>query len=89
MIEQEIVISNRLGLHARAAAKLVHMASDFCCDVIIKTNGEEIDAKSILGLLGLGAAQGTQVAIACDGEDEEDALAAVTGLIGDHFGEGG
>jgi phosphocarrier protein len=89
MVEKEIVISNRLGLHARAAAKLVHTASDFTCDVTLKTDDDEIDAKSILGLLGLGAAQGTQVAITCDGEDEQDALVAVTELINDHFGEGG
>ena len=89
MVEKDIVISNRLGLHARAAAKLVHTASDFSADVVLKKDDEEIDAKSILGLLALGAAQGTKVAIACDGEDEEDALTAVTDLIKDHFGEGG
>ena len=61
---RRIEIINKLGLHARAAAKLVHTASSFGCDVILKTGGEEVDAKSILGILQLGAAQGTELGIA-------------------------
>lgn len=88
MVEEEIVISNRLGLHARAAAKLVHAASGFDSQVLLVRDGEEIDAKSILGILLLAAAQGTRVRVRCDGADEQQALQAVLGLITDKFGEG-
>ena len=89
MIESKIEITNRLGLHARAAAKLVHTAGNFASDVTVVKDGEEVDAKSILGILQLGAAQGTEVAIRCDGGDEEEALEAVTRLFVDRFGEDG
>lgn len=88
MVEKEIEIVNRLGLHARAAAKLVHTASAFTADVTLLRNGEEVDAKSILGILLLAAAQGTKVVIRCSGQDEEQALDAVAALIDDRFGEG-
>jgi phosphocarrier protein len=88
MIEEEVVISNRLGLHARAAAKLVHAASGFESQVVLVRDGEEIDAKSILGILLLAAAQGTRVRVRCDGADERQALQAVLALIADKFGEG-
>lgn len=87
MVERQIRIRNRLGLHARAAAKLVHVASSFRCDVRVSKDGDTVDAKSILGILQLGAAQGMEIAISCEGQDEEDALAAVTRLIDDRFGE--
>ncbi len=87
MVEKHIEIINRLGLHARAAAKLVHTASSFGCDVVLTRDGEEVDAKSILGILQLGAAQGTELDVACDGDDEQDALAAVTDLFANRFGE--
>lgn len=89
MIETSLEIINRLGLHARAAAKLVHTAGNFSSQILLVKDGEEVDAKSILGLLQLGAAQGTQVQIRCDGKDETEAIAAVTGLFEDRFGEGG
>ena len=88
MVEEEAVISNRLGLHARAAAKLVHAASGFESQVVLVRDGEEIDAKSILGILLLAAAQGTHVRVRCDGADEQQALATVLALIADKFGEG-
>lgn len=88
MVEEEIVISNRLGLHARAAAKLVHAASGFESQVLLVRDGEEIDAKSILGILLLAAAQGTRIRVRCDGADEQQALQAVLALITDKFGEG-
>jgi len=88
MVEREIEIVNRLGLHARAAAKLVHEAGRFASDVVMVKDGEEVDAKSILGILQLGAAQGTQIKIRCAGADERAALDAVLALIGDKFGEG-
>ena len=87
VIEQEVEIINRLGLHARAAAKLVHTAGGFASDVSLVQGNEEVDAKSILGILLLAAAQGTKLTIRCCGDDESAALAAVTGLILDRFGE--
>jgi phosphotransferase system HPr (HPr) family protein len=87
MVEQDLLIRNKLGLHARAAAKLVQVASEYSCDVMLKKDGEEIDAKSILGVLALGAAQGMTLGVVCDGEEEEQALAAVTELIENRFGE--
>ena len=89
MIEREIEIVNRLGLHARAAAKLVHLAGGFRSKMTVVKDGDEVDAKSILGILLLAAAQGTKLTIRCEGNDEEQAMAAVTGLIADRFGEGG
>ncbi|HKI03665.1 MAG TPA: HPr family phosphocarrier protein [Thermoanaerobaculia bacterium] len=87
MIEQQTEIINRLGLHARAAAKLVHTAGAFQSRVTIVKDGEEVDAKSILGLLLLAAAQGSQLTIRCEGQDEEAALGAVTQLIAHRFDE--
>lgn len=87
MIERETEIVNRLGLHARAAAKLVHMAGGFQSRVMVIKDGEEVDAKSILGVLLLAAAQGSRVTVRCDGQDETEALDAVTGLIAGRFGE--
>lgn len=84
----EIRITNKLGLHARAAAKVVHAANQFACDVFIGTNDEEVNAKSILGLLTLAATQGTPVTLRADGEDEDAAIKALVGLFDDRFGEG-
>lgn len=87
MIEREEEIVNRLGLHARAAAKLVHTAGRFDSRISLKKDGEEVDAKSILGLLLLAAAQGSRVTIRCEGRDEEPAMLALTALITSRFGE--
>lgn len=87
MIEQEAEIVNRLGLHARAAAKLVHTAGHYRSRVTVLKDGEEVDAKSILGILLLAAGQGSQVTIRCEGEDEEEAMRAVTSLISNRFDE--
>lgn len=87
MIERELAIENRLGLHARAAAKLVQTASRFKSAVKIRKNGEEVDGKSILGILLLAASQGTRITIWVSGEDEADALAAVQDLLARRFDE--
>jgi phosphocarrier protein HPr len=87
MIEREAEIVNRLGLHARAAAKLVHTAGGYKSRVTVLKDGEEVDAKSILGILLLAAGQGSQVTIRCEGEDEAAALDAVTSLISNRFDE--
>jgi phosphocarrier protein len=88
LIEREVEIVNRLGLHARAAAKLVHAAGAFRSRVTLFKDGEEVDAKSILGLLLLAAAQGSKVVLRTQGDDEEAAMNAVCTLIADRFGEG-
>jgi phosphocarrier protein len=83
-----VEIVNRLGLHARAAAKLVHSAGGFRSRVWLVRDGEVVDAKSILGILLLAASQGTRVTVRCDGEDEQEAMETVTRLIADRFEEG-
>ena len=89
MIERSVEVVNRLGLHARAAAKLVHLAGRFRCEVVLVTeDGETIDAKSILGILLLAAGQGTRLTLRCEGADESEAIEQVLALFADRFGEG-
>ena len=87
MIERDIEIRNKLGLHARAAAKLVHTASRFKADVKVRKGEEEVDGKSILGILLLAAGRGSTIRVKADGEDERDALDAVEKLIEQKFDE--
>jgi phosphocarrier protein len=87
MSERQVEIVNRLGLHARAAAKLVHLTSGYRSQVWLAKDGEEVDAKSILGILLLAAAQGSSVIIKCAGEDEQEALEAIEKLFVDRFDE--
>lgn len=86
-MEQEVEIVNRLGLHARAAAKLVHTAGAYRSRISLFKDGEEVDAKSILGVLLLAASQGTRVRIRAEGEDEAEAMQAVKALIANRFDE--
>ena len=87
MIERDVEIVNRLGLHARAAAKLVHLAGRFRSDVKLLKDGETVDGKSILGLLMLAAAQGEQLRLRTDGPDEAEAMTALADLIARRFEE--
>lgn len=88
MLESDLEIGNRLGLHARAAAKVVAVASRYNARIRISSGERQpVDAKSIMGLLTLGAAQGQQLHISVDGEDEKEALAALTALFERHFDE--
>ena len=87
MVEAEIEIVNRLGLHARAAAKLVHTANRFESDIRVARDGEKVDAKSILGILLLAAAQGSTIRVTCEGSDEAEALIAIPELVAERFGE--
>ena len=87
MVQREIEIVNRLGLHARAAAKLVHTASAYSSRILIAKDGEEVDAKSILGLLLLAAAQGSAITVTCEGDDEGQAMQAVEDLVASRFDE--
>jgi phosphocarrier protein HPr len=88
MVEKELEIVNELGLHARAAAKLVHLASGFKSRVAVVAGGEEVDAKSILGLLLLAAPLGSRLIVRCEGADEAAAMQAIAALVADRFGEG-
>ena len=87
MISREIEIKNKLGLHARAAAKLVHTAAKFKSDIKIRKGDEEVDGKSILGILLLAAGRGSVINVRADGEDERAALDAVESLIDKKFDE--
>jgi phosphocarrier protein HPr len=87
VIRRELLIRNRLGLHARAAARFVHTASRFRSRVTAGRDGRVMDGKSILGILLLAASMGTAIEITAEGEDEEQAMAALESLVGDGFGE--
>jgi phosphocarrier protein HPr len=89
MREQEIVVSNRLGLHARASAKLVQLVQGRKSDVTLINNGREVNAKSIMGVMMLAAGIGTPLTIRTDGPDEEETLSAVVDLFERKFDEGG
>jgi phosphocarrier protein len=87
LIERNIEIKNKLGLHARAAAKLVHVAARFKCDIKLQKGDEEVDGKSILGILLLAAGLGSTITVRADGEDEREALDAIEKLIDAKFDE--
>ena len=84
----ELTIVNKLGLHARASAKLTQVASGFKSDVWLTRNGRRVNAKSIMGVMMLAAGKGATVTVEADGEDAEAALTALRALIADRFGEG-
>jgi phosphocarrier protein len=88
MQQREIEIVNKLGLHARASAKLTQMAGQFTAEVWISRDARKVNAKSIMGVMMLAAAKGSVVTIQTDGPDEAQAMAALAGLINEKFGEG-
>lgn len=88
MPKQETEIVNRLGLHARASAKLTQIAGSFPCEVWMERNGRRINAKSIMGVMMLAAGKGAHVTLEVDGPDEDEATNAIVALINDYFGEG-
>ncbi len=88
MKKAAVTISNKLGLHARASAKLTKLAGGFACDVHMTRNGRRINAKSIMGVMMLAAGLGTEVEIEAEGADEAQAIDAIVALINDRFGEG-
>ncbi len=88
MIKQDIIIINKLGLHARASTKLTQTASQFAAEIWIERNGRKVNAKSIMGVMMLAAAKGSTVTIEANGEDEMAAMAALEALINNYFGEG-
>jgi phosphocarrier protein len=87
MLDRTVTIRNKLGLHARAAVKFVNLANRFGASVKIVKDGDEIDGKSILGILTLAATQGTSIRLVVSGKDEEAALAALVELISNRFDE--
>jgi phosphocarrier protein HPr len=87
LIKQELPIVNKLGLHARAAAKFVRCASAFGSSVLVERNGSRVNGKSIMGVMMLAASQGTTIVVEVEGEDEAEAFAALAALVSDRFEE--
>ena len=88
MKAERVTLCNRLGLHARAASKLVSTAAEFQSSVFVVRDDRRVNAKSIMGVLMLAAPVGTEIGFECEGPDEADALAALVALVNDRFGEG-
>ncbi len=88
MQQREVEIANKLGLHARASAKLTQLAAKYQCDVTMARNNRKVNAKSIMGVMMLAAGKGATVTLMTDGPDEAEAMEAIVALIDDLFGEG-
>jgi len=84
---KDILIDNKLGLHARASAKFVQLASEYDGEITLARNGQKVNGKSIMGIMMLAAAKGTELELCADGADEDKAVTALSGLVGDLFGE--
>ena len=87
MARKEVTIVNKLGLHARAAAKFVTLASTFASEIFVIRGGREVNGKSILGVMMLAASRGTNIEIVAQGADEHDAITKLEALVNDRFGE--
>lgn len=87
MIYKKVTIINKLGLHARAAAKFVHLSNRFSASVKIEKDGNQVDGKSILGILTLAAVQGSEITLVLSGRDQKEALEALVALIKNRFTE--
>ena len=87
MLEKEVIIVNKLGLHARAAAKFVTLASSFSSDIDISRDGQTVNGKSIMGVMMLAASRGSSIVIRANGHDEEEAAASLEELVRNRFGE--
>jgi len=87
MLERQLYIQNRLGLHARASARFVSEASRFDCEITLLKDDIEVNAKSIMGIMMLAASKGTSLTLRAEGKDEEPALNAIEILVNDRFGE--
>jgi phosphocarrier protein HPr len=88
MLKQDATIINKLGLHARASAKLTQLASQYPCEVWLSRNTRRINAKSIMGVMMLAAGKGSTISIETDGQQEQEAMTALLALINNYFGEG-
>jgi phosphocarrier protein HPr len=87
VVQKEVIIVNKLGLHARAAAKLVTLASSFSSEIDISRNGQSVNGKSIMGVMMLAASRGTSIVITANGQDEHEAANSLEELVRDRFGE--
>lgn len=87
MLQREVEIINKLGLHARASAKLTQVAGQFAAHVWLSRNGRRVNAKSIMGVMMLAASKGSTIVIETEGTDEQDAMRALEALIAERFGE--
>lgn len=87
-MQQDVLIINKLGLHARASAKLTQLASRFECEVMLSRNKRRVNAKSIMGVMMLAASKGTTIGIETEGADAAEAMQALLALVNDYFGEG-
>ena len=85
---RDILVANKLGIHARPAAMFVKTANRFSCDIFVEKDGEKVNGKSIMGLLTLVAAHGVTMKVVCEGDDAEVAVAALADLVASGFGEG-
>ncbi|MCR5865661.1 MULTISPECIES: HPr family phosphocarrier protein [Aquincola] len=88
MLKTKLIISNKLGLHARASAKLTKLAGSFASEVFLSRNGRRVNAKSIMGVMMLAAGMGAELELDVEGPDEQQAVDAITALVDDKFGEG-
>ena len=88
MLTLNLTISNRLGLHARASAKLTKLAGGFASEIHLSRTGRRVNAKSIMGVMMLAAGMGSEVLLEADGSDEQQAIQAIASLVNDKFGEG-
>ena len=87
MTSRDVTVVSQLGMHARAAAKFVHLATRFQSTVLVTRDARQMDGKSIMGILLLAAARGSTITISADGSDEDDAVAALAALVESGFGE--
>jgi phosphocarrier protein len=87
MQDKTVIIVNKLGLHARAAAKFVTLASSFASDIKLARNGQQVNGKSIMGVMMLAASRGSEITLSASGEDEQEAVERLTELIAQRFGE--
>ena len=88
MLKRELLISNKLGLHARASAKLTKLASEFVSDIWLSRGSRRVNAKSIMGVMMLAAGPGTRIGVEAEGDDAEQALDQLASLVDNKFGEG-
>ena len=85
---RKLIIINKLGMHARASAKFVSLASEFNAEITLNRNGQQVNGKSIMGIMMLAAAKGAEIEVCADGKDEKKAVEALAELINNRFGEG-
>jgi phosphocarrier protein len=85
---RKLIVINKLGMHARASAKFVSLAAEFSAEITLKRNGQQVNGKSIMGIMMLAAAKGAEIELCADGKDENKAVEALAELINNRFGEG-